>query len=123
LIEQVLVLDAIEQARAQHRVEVTATVEAGDAQRLQRELHAVGAHRHAGAAQHPREVHDVLGETAGGRASDQHQAVVRAAALRTSSSSRAASPPCMRAMSSWYFSSTPSVSWITAGSSTTVSSS
>jgi hypothetical protein len=40
------------------------SLQPGHLQRLQRQLHAVGAHRHAGGAQHAGEVHDVLGQPA-----------------------------------------------------------
>ncbi len=62
LVEQLALPGAVDEAGGEHGMEIAPALEPGHLQRLQRELDAVGAHRHACRAQHAREVHDVGGE-------------------------------------------------------------
>ncbi|MCR5865981.1 hypothetical protein [Aquincola sp. J276] len=62
LVEHRAVFVAVEQAGGQRGAEVRPRLQPRHLQRLQRELDAVGAHRHAGGAQHAPEVHHVLGQ-------------------------------------------------------------
>jgi hypothetical protein len=75
LLEQRLVLYAVDEAGGQRVVEVAPAFQPRHLQRRQRQLHAVGAHGHAGRAQHAAEVHDVLGQVArqfAGLRNDEH---------------------------------------------------
>ena len=103
-------LVAVEHHGRERGVHVVAPVEAHRLERRERGEHAVGPDRHAGGAQHPREVRDVLGEHGPlkpGRRQGRARAARRASCVT--------SPPCILTMSSWYLSSTPSVSCTLAG--------
>ena len=61
-VEQRLLLVALEHHRAQRRMHVVAPLQAHQFHRRQRGQHAVRPDGHAGAAQHAREVDDVVGD-------------------------------------------------------------
>ena len=66
LLEERPLLDAADETRLQHIVQLEARGHAGDLQRLQREQRPIGAHREAGAAQQAREVQYVFRQPAAG---------------------------------------------------------
>src|SRR5579862_6028540 len=111
--------------RVQRPVEILAAADAGRLQRRERIEHRAGADRNARRPQRAGEMQDVVGKSAREIRSVNHLDDYSAArsSARTWSSSSLALPPSMRAMSSWYFNNTPSVSLTVAGSSAAASSS
>ena len=110
LLEELTVFDAVDEAGRQRVVKVAPAFQPRHLQRLQRQLDAIGRYRQTGLAQHAAEVHHVVGQVAGqGVGLRRRRHVWGALSRRICSSNRAASEPCTLAMSSWYFSNTPSV--------------
>jgi len=93
LLEQGALLGAINHAGRQGGPKSRRDSRAGDLQRLQAQEHAIRSDGMPAARKHPREVHDVWWPDG--------QPPISAL---TCSSSRAASEPCTRAISSWYLS-------------------
>ena len=100
---------------AQRGARLVAIAKIDQRQRLLTRQRLGGSDRQTGTPQEVREMHHVGGE--GGGALGGRMTLAHSAACRASVTSRAASAPRTLAMSSWYFSSTPSVSSTAAGAS------
>src|SRR5438128_5148113 len=119
-----------DQHRMQRPIEIVPRADAGGEHRLDGILDRGRTDTHAGLAQRPREIDDVVGDMSvrcrlsGFRARRCHGAYSAAeSSALTSLRIRRPSPCSMRAMSSWYFRSTPIVSDTVSGSRATLSSS
>src|SRR5690606_24697074 len=109
LVEQRLVLVSLDEVAEQGGVEFLARADADRVHRFDRVPDRARSQLQAGAAQDPAEMDDIIREPsfAGGRRGYQPTAL--SSALTASSACRP-SEPCIRAISSWYLSSAPTVS-------------
>src|SRR5262249_28889698 len=125
LVEQHPLVGPVDKDRVQRPVEVAAIGDADHAHRGDRVDDLAGSHRQPGGAQRTRKMHqigDKAAVPAVAAAAPQAPRTAAAISALTCSSSRAASLPWMRAMSSWYFRSTPSVSLTASGVNSSTSS-
>ena len=109
LVEDFLMLAACGEQGAEGRLDLATLADVDEAQGLGGHDGVRGADGQTGAAEQSDEMHDVERQASAGRALRDGDRLRRDHAAFTSSRMRAASAPRMRAMSSWYLSSTPSV--------------
>src|SRR5690606_13564422 len=120
LVEQVALVIAVHEHCVQCPVEVYSVRQPHGLDGANGLEHAPRAYRQAGGSQESPEMHDVCKQGAlldEGRGS-RHGTAAVASSASTWLSSRAASPPRTRPISSWYLSRAPKVSLIVAGSRT-----
>src|SRR5690606_7871665 len=127
LVEGGAVLATVDQNRVKRPVEIVTRTDTRREHRLDRILDGGRPHPHAGLAQRAGEIDDIVGDAPFGirfccSVGGHGYSAAESSAL-TSSRMRRPSPCPMRAMSSWYFSSTPMVSEMVSGSSAILSNS